>query len=1361
MLSKKTTTCYLSLVTFLLIFHSSAKPQKIVDVNLLTGAAQVSVPAGSVQAGDINFPLVFQYNGGGVKVEDYGTRYGIGWSFTAEASVIREVRGFPDDVEYVGGTGYSTIKGWLRNTGTGTAVENFSIANGTPSCAHEVDDYSYMNSYLPDNYDTEPDIYTVNVPGLGFQFVFDKNQQIKVMPYRDVKVEYATDGTSGLITSFTITNDKGIKYVFDQAYWEYHHIDTVLSPSSLPAFKRDYVFYRHDAYGGWVGYNSQWFLSNIYDTRGNRIGFSYEMSEGDFAQQGSNDVRLIKYNPSTTNYDTLKLYKNLTTHTVPRVKAIHSYNAGLVASIIPDVSFGYLSPNAKASLGSMQFGLSGITVGCILAGPFNKDNDQSKPGRYFMTSIEWSSRNCSEIRKTYRFTYDGVTPDPNPSLARSYCWNIDSITNAQDYWGYFNGNVTNLSLIPPIWVYSANSSVDKYKIVQIPGYSGTDEVPLPGSDRSVNSNAIKGSLTRIDYPDGGVTIIDYENKDYLDPDLSTAVLGGGIRVSKIAHNDGLNTNDVTTYDYDDPSTSVTTGRATAIPSFTFAFPNNTSYSTVTDKVKNSTYRTLYDHSGERTEVLYGKVTVTKEHGGKSVYEFNIPGMHRNSSSGDWSEVTSYVSRQITSVPSPCPSILPDFLTNGKNNYPFSPNPNIDYERGLLNKVSNYNETGDLIEERSYTYQSSHSSTTKISALKYDDVGSVRAYAKYDILTIQDKLIASKSSKTYNASSPTSGVYTLESENYYYPTGSVDFRLPIKITKGNSDGNLYVTEMKYAKDYAAANTGSDDRQKAIYFLNTLHHNALIETYQYIDQSSDIYIGGSLTTFKKYSIGDGPTDVYLPYESYKFASSTGTLSFTPSFIDGSHNFVMDGNYKKLGTILEYDFGGRPALMTDNSRLTKGALWCLAQDLKVAELSNAKPAEVNYIPFDYYPEHTFTFTSGNIVQSGRYSDYCYSLTTSDAIYGTIDKAATNKDILYSCWVKRPSGSNVSGNLTIALSASGFSASYNISFTATDIWKYYELIMPKPSPSTITVTVSTDAGVLIDDILVQPSNSTIKTNSYSHSTRVHGGNVFNLGYQLTAETGMHGMAKYYVYTNNVMPYLIKDQDENIIQRNLPRVAGQDWGINTLEFDGYHPITWDQAVQATVPTTIYANLMINLPCEAALSYLWDFGDGTSTATTTVSSVQHTYATAGVYQVSCTVSATGYTSVTGYSPVTTDPSALTVYGAPTPTICAHGIVEYTSSAQCVQDFCASFTHQAVCTETKFGVTSVVGASISDIANWKWEKAPIASSTWTTVVDGVYPVLTVSFSTSVPETASYKVRCTVTLNNGLTATSSVYNIVNNH
>src|SRR5438874_961997 len=111
------------------------------------------------------------------------------------------------------------MPGWIYNTNYLSKINGFSITNGNNStCAAATADINYINSNFADLADTEPDVFYVNAPGLSCQLVFDKvSGQFQPVEYQDIKVTSTANGstgtsTAGLITGFTITTDKGIKY---------------------------------------------------------------------------------------------------------------------------------------------------------------------------------------------------------------------------------------------------------------------------------------------------------------------------------------------------------------------------------------------------------------------------------------------------------------------------------------------------------------------------------------------------------------------------------------------------------------------------------------------------------------------------------------------------------------------------------------------------------------------------------------------------------------------------------------------------------------------------------------------------------------------------------------------------------------------------------------------------------------------------------------------------------------------------------------------------------------------------------------------------------------------------------------------
>jgi hypothetical protein len=121
--------------------------------------------------------------------------------------------------------------------------------------------------------------------------------------------------------------------------------------------------------------------------------------------------------------------------------------------------------------------------------------------------------------------------------------------------GIGNGRKSRENLHPKIWVHPSDASYDEFRIFQPEsGYLGS-VYTLNGANREVNSTYIvKGTLDKFSTPAGGFTWLEYEPNIFIDKDTYLEVIGGGIRVKKITYNDGLNSKEITNYNYDDPAT---------------------------------------------------------------------------------------------------------------------------------------------------------------------------------------------------------------------------------------------------------------------------------------------------------------------------------------------------------------------------------------------------------------------------------------------------------------------------------------------------------------------------------------------------------------------------------------------------------------------------------------------------------------------------------------------------------------------------------------------------------------------------------------------------------------------------------------
>lgn len=127
----------------------------------------------------------------------------------------------------------------------------------------------------------------------------------------------------------------------------------------------------------------------------------------------------------------------------------------------------------------------------------------------FLSDIQLLDAGGSTLGK-YAFTYNDAMPLPAQS------------SKARDFWGYFNGQTGNSTLLPPL------------SIPWQPTVSSTPEtLNIPGANRNPDAASMKAwMLQRMSYPTGGYTDFAFEPHQYRDSSGLTR-LAGGLRIQTI------------------------------------------------------------------------------------------------------------------------------------------------------------------------------------------------------------------------------------------------------------------------------------------------------------------------------------------------------------------------------------------------------------------------------------------------------------------------------------------------------------------------------------------------------------------------------------------------------------------------------------------------------------------------------------------------------------------------------------------------------------------------------------------------------------------------------------------------------------
>lgn len=433
--------------------NSAAVARSASDVNLFTGIPRVSIPLYSYSGKGMNFNISADYMGGGIKNGQYGSVIGIGWYLSAGGAVTRTVRGAPDDV----------------------ATYGFMNAAAIPT-----DFRSSANKYYYDSIDAQQDIFQFNFNGRSGTFYIGKNKQIIAVPQSDLKIQYTTN--AGLqIIAFKITDENGTKYLFNNA------------ESTKQSITQGDTYYR-SAYSGTQHYTA-WYLSQIispfntdtikltYTVKSLTTDFSYPSVA--FVKTSSDHSQTALFSPSGNN--TSQIFK-LTEVKFPDKTTV---------SFIYD--FGHKYDETDYALGKIKISDTVFRKGYILdyqtsyTGPIYKpslDPNQEDGIGYDTVTTTYATNlllksitpyTLKEYTKGYSFSY--YIPYPN---YKSY-FKRDSVLNAFDYWGFFNGAGDNANPIPKI-----------------------NNVNNTGAYRSPNFNATENSLSYVYYPQGGSTHYEYE-----------------------------------------------------------------------------------------------------------------------------------------------------------------------------------------------------------------------------------------------------------------------------------------------------------------------------------------------------------------------------------------------------------------------------------------------------------------------------------------------------------------------------------------------------------------------------------------------------------------------------------------------------------------------------------------------------------------------------------------------------------------------------------------------------------------------------------------------------------------------------------
>jgi hypothetical protein len=1133
------------LFTIAIIFCGIAgRAQRIpISVNQVTGTASVVVPITSVSSGNITVPVSLAYGSNGIKLKDGEATAGLGWNLVAGGQVSRKVRGLPDDFKPLN----DPRIGWLYNT-NGTKAEDFTIANNTnpPNCTNETADINYINSNFADYSDTEPDLFSVNAPGLSCEFIFDKDRFIKPVPYQDLIIVPVFSGGTRII-GFTITNDKGTKYNFGQANVATKQTSPRLFPqvppwpeANIKYFKTQYYQYLTGLYSDGVGYSDSWVLLSITDANGNMVSFDYT----DMGTAVNKTV--ISVDVGGVGLDSMYVVNE--TNQVKVLSGI--YGSGSY------VSFTYGTVNNNITQGTSLGTITAKGIKYI----FNYDAIYFKKGAtaFNFNCLRYITTEQCSSPISYYFEYEGEVPGYEPGYSDK-----DMAFHYTDAWGYYTG------------IYS--------------------ETIAAVNPAMVNA----GMLKQVKYFDGGTTTFEYESNNYYDPTVSAVVNGGGVRIKKIIDYDGISTsnNMVHNYSYVDGS-GISTGVPISLPQYTFLKPVASSPTTT-----NSTVSVNNDLSEEDHTIMYTQVKESQTNKGYTIYEYNVPAgaFATTAPKSDWFPTIAHAA-----VPGCSPSL--GLVINQARTYPFAPNTNYDFDRGLLQKETSYNDSDVKVAESIYSYQRSYAPMVTY-AFRYDDNDYARSYSKYSIYTNTSELITQIDKKVFDPSSSTVG--QLDVTKFVY--GAVAHKLVTQQEATGSDGSVTRTYISYAKDYDAYNSSN-----YTIALNERHMNVPLETYTEVKaagESAFKVTSGQVTEYGGFAAPTSP-DNYLPSTIYKFISATGLTDFAPTVT--THANTPDPRYILTNTFTNYNQLGILKSSVGIDRRTQTVLSDSLYQVPLAMFNNASPTEVGY-GIDHSQANVFQSISGaGSYTTSRAGNLAATLFTANSTFTkAIVKKPWVKYYIFSAWIKSASAGSFNVN-----SVAATTVSVPLSYSGDNIWRYCEVKIPVTTLADyFTISFTAPAGISMGyDVLTYPGITNVSTIGYNNG-------YFSDNLYKVVETNTNGLSTYYQNDPFGRITLAFDNDKNITYRKTyNNFVNAYVGVPDPVFFPVLPVGEKEYYSGTSYAFAFYNsyTICDLPTP---TFSWDYGDGSAVT----SSDHHTYTTPGDYTITVTVTVAGYSPKTATS----------------------------------------------------------------------------------------------------------------------------------
>jgi YD repeat-containing protein len=468
-----------------------------IHVNPSTGTPDISIPLFDIEHHGYTLPVKLSYVASPMKPGYNYDVYGHGWSLSVASCISRSIGDYPDE------------------------KSGFELQTGHFNDRYEL----YENAAA--NYNTERDKFHCTLPdGSSFDFVIQKENGSLRYIVSDVRsVIISCSYTSSNISSFTVTDEKGVKYTFTGADTPYAGTGSVTAPYS----------------GSYVS----WQLTSITLPHSSQtIQFTYgktiQCNTSHYFQEPAIYLRHKYVEAMDHTYTAITVSAGQ--HCFHKMKLLTGISYGGA-----QISLTYTNSSATAE----QNRVSSIVL---------KDNGSVKR----TIDLGYSTQNISypggqdQIGKLTSVTLYGSNSTDKQVYKCTY-QNMTTVFSGTDHWGNLNlGNVQSGIAFFNVFADLDFNNGDFIPVAPITELTKTSSDLTPyaklrlstqtSDNRQTESPTVHGVLKRITYPTGGYTELQYElhrfltstdaQGNYIHNKASRRMVqGGGFRIARIADYD--------------------------------------------------------------------------------------------------------------------------------------------------------------------------------------------------------------------------------------------------------------------------------------------------------------------------------------------------------------------------------------------------------------------------------------------------------------------------------------------------------------------------------------------------------------------------------------------------------------------------------------------------------------------------------------------------------------------------------------------------------------------------------------------------------------------------------------------------------